>query len=332
MVQTAQGDARIPGPGPAGAQKTRRLVVAGVLSLATLIGAGTPQGAVVVVEVQNLLDFYAGVISLITLTGAVTFGLMATERITSVRMRILTQAVHRSAAVVAVGFLVVHVVLKILGGRAAMVDAFLPFVAPSDRVLWVGLGTIGAHLMLLTFGVGILRRRFVPSSRKWIWRLMHCSAYIAWPVALVHGLTAGRFPAVWVQWSWAVCVLVVGIGALTRMMTSLRFGNSTTAAARPGVARRLRAGPTGRTDKYSRARTEQARVERGRAGPPPQRMRPPPQEMPVRGGRPAGRGRPVARGGRPPGPGRPGPGNGVPDEEFWSKLRNEVGPLSGERR
>jgi hypothetical protein len=327
VVQVAQGGGP-GGPGAtAGLSKTRRLVVTGILTLATLIGAATPQGTALVNETRNMLDFYAGVISLVTLTGAVVFGLTATERIASVQVRVLAQAIHRSSAVVAMGFLTVHVVIKILNERAALIDAVIPFATPSDRVLYVGLGTIASHLLILTFGIGIIRRRFIPSSRKWMWRLLHSAAYIAWPIALVHGLTAGRFPAVWVQWSWAVCVAIVGIGALTRLTVSLRFGNTDTAAARPGVARQIPRVASGRGGKYSRTRTEEARVERGR-GRPPERMRPPPPGM-----RPPPRGRPVGRP-APNGNGRSGPPRSrpaLPDEEFWSTLRSEVGPLSGGR-
>jgi hypothetical protein len=365
-VQTAQMGARAAGSsGPADNRKTLRVIATIFLALFTFVGTLTPQGAVVVFELQNLLDFYAGVVSLITLTGAVVFGLIATERITPIRMRVVAQAVHRSSALVAVGFLVVHIILKILVGRAAPVDAFLPFVAESDRTLYVGIGTISAYFMVLAFAVGMLRRRFIPSSRKWMWRLMHCGAYIAWPIAIVHGLTAGRFAAVWVQVSWAVCVAIVGIGALTRLTVSMRFANLTLAGARQAVPRRVR--PTGRADKYARTRTEEARAERYRNADPaaqmdPRMMRPqamdprmlPPQTMDPRmmppqmdprmaqmdprmarqmdprmaqmdprmaaqQMRPGPRGRPV----------RGGPGNAIPDEEFWSKLRSEVGPLGG---
>lgn len=331
MVQVAQGDGPGGTPAAGNVAKTRRMVAAGVLAAATFIGAATPQGAIVVVEVQNMLDYYAGVVSLITLTGAVVFGLTATERITSVQMRVLAQAVHRSSAVVAVGFLAVHIIIKIINGRAAIIDAFLPFVAPSDRVLYVGLGTIASYFMILTFAVGIIRRRFIPSSRKWLWRLLHCSAYISWPIALAHGLTAGRFPAVWVQWSWAVCVAIVGIGALTRLTLNVRFTNAGIVAARPGVARQVRPASG---DRYSRIRTEEARLERSRGRRPlPPGMRPPPPGMrpPMRG---RGRPMPPPRNGRP-GPGRYGPAYGpggpLPDEDFWSTLRTEVGPLSGGR-
>jgi hypothetical protein len=369
LVQTAQSDAQIYGVGiSGGGKKVGRYALAGVLAIIVFLGALTQPGAIAVFEVQNFLTFYSGVLSLITLTGAVVFGLLATERITSVPLRILAQAVHRSSALVAVGFLVVHIVLMILAERATVVDAIIPFVEPSDRVLYVGIGTIASHLMLLTFAVGLIRRRFIRSSHKWIWRLLHCMAYVSWPIAIVHGMTAGRPPALWVQWSWAVCVAVVAIGAFTRLTVSLSSrSDAVLAGARPGLARRLPQ-PSGRSnDKYARARTEQARAEAARSGryrggqpsvPVPRGVprggvprggpgagygypeypeypeRPAP---PRRGGRPVRAGRPGAPGrGQPPAPGRnrpvrARPANQVPDEEFWSKLRAEVGPLSGGR-
>src|SRR5262245_48268008 len=106
LVQAVQTNPQGPSASISGRGKAFRTVVVSVLTIFVLVGASTDGGGQVVVEVQNYLDFYAGVVSLVTLTGAVVFGLITTERIVSPGGRVLFQALHRSSAVVAVGFLV----------------------------------------------------------------------------------------------------------------------------------------------------------------------------------------------------------------------------------
>jgi len=173
------------------------------------------------VTVFGFLERYAGVVVLVSLSNAVMFGLACTDRlIVSIRMRVALQLIHRAMAFIGVGFLFVHVVTKVAASKAAAIEGVLP--------------------MVMIVAIGILRVRFHP--KPWVWRLLHSVAYICWPIAVVHGLTAGRPGALWVILSYSGCMVAVGIGLVVRFMFSTRrmrsFEQATTTAPRPAVSRR----------------------------------------------------------------------------------------------
>ena len=118
-------------------------------------------------------------------------GLIATDRlVVSPAGRVTFQAVHRALSLAAVGFLASHVLLEILAHRSRAVDAVVPFLA-SGRTLYLGLGTLASDLVLLIALTGVARRRFA-SHWTATWRGVHVTAYLAWPLAILHGLLSGR--------------------------------------------------------------------------------------------------------------------------------------------
>uniref|UniRef100_UPI001A955A83 hypothetical protein n=1 Tax=Actinomadura roseirufa TaxID=2094049 RepID=UPI001A955A83 len=192
-----------------------RAVLAGALLV--LVGAATPPGAVAAANVQYFLSFYAGVFTLLALTTAVMSGLLATERlILGIRHRVLAQGVHRASAVLATAMVVAHVAVKELAGLAVPEQVFVPGPDP------VGLGTLAFELMLLIAVTGMLRARFAFRGRPWVWRTLHSAAYVSWPVAIAHGLTAGRTAADWVTLSYVLSVAAVALALVTRMVVVVR--------------------------------------------------------------------------------------------------------------
>ncbi|MBO2461824.1 hypothetical protein [Actinomadura violacea] len=219
-----------------------RTVLAGAVLV--LAGAATPPGAVAAAQAQYFLSFYAGVFTLLALTGAVMTGLLATERlILKIRHRVLAQGAHRACAVVASVMVVAHIAVKVLGGLAAPAQIVVP--TPDA----IGLGTVAFELMVLIVITGILRTRFVARARPWVWRSMHAVAYISWPIGILHGLTAGRLAANWVVLSYVMSVVGVLIALVTRLIVVIRprevgragdaFGAGERAAA-AAAARRAR--------------------------------------------------------------------------------------------
>ncbi|MFC6084352.1 hypothetical protein [Sphaerisporangium aureirubrum] len=128
------------------------------------------------------------------------------------------QALHRFFAVFSVGFLITHVVLQIMRGRVAPSDAFLPF---GDSGFAVSLGTVAAELMILVAATGAFRGRFVGIRWPWLWRALHVTAYLSWPVSIVHGLTAGRAAADWVTLSYVAAIVAVGFVLLVRLVVTV---------------------------------------------------------------------------------------------------------------
>ncbi|HEY8479257.1 MAG TPA: hypothetical protein VIL71_05435 [Spirillospora sp.] len=192
-----------------------RLVLAG--ALVVLVGAATPQGAVAVANVQYFLNFFAGVFALVSLTAAVVSGLLATERlILKIRHRVLAQAVHRAAAIVSVTMLIAHVTVKVMAGLAFPANIVVPTAGA------VGLGTVAFDLMFVIVVSGLVRARFANRGKVWVWRTVHVLAYVAWPFAIVHGLTAGRAAANWVVLSYVMSVVFVVLALITRIIVVVK--------------------------------------------------------------------------------------------------------------
>ncbi|MEV0525184.1 cytochrome b/b6 domain-containing protein [Streptomyces sp. NPDC050439] len=158
------------------------------------------------------LDFTTGVLSLVSLTAAVVWGLVATDRLfLHSRQRLLAQAVHRATAVASIGFLLLHVTVKLALDHVSPVGALIPFgmgFSGSDGL--IGLGSLAGLLMVVTGVTGALRSAFAsPAQVASRWRALHMLAYPAWCSALVHGLYAGRAPAPWVTVLYSLCLVAV---------------------------------------------------------------------------------------------------------------------------
>jgi hypothetical protein len=200
--------------------------------------AGGERGASIVIRVRAFLEFYSGVFTLVGLSAVVVAGLAASGRFTPVRLRVLAQAAHRATAVMSMSFLSVHVLLKVLEQHASILDAVVPFTGGQERALWIGLGTIASDGMIFIFATGVARGRFIGRGRPWTWRVLHITAYLCWPVAIVHGLVAGRTPKDWVTLSYVTCLGLVVVMGLIRFVSWWR---------QPRAVRRLGGRATGRT-------------------------------------------------------------------------------------
>ncbi|MBV1940973.1 cytochrome b/b6 domain-containing protein [Streptomyces sp. BV286] len=144
---------------------------------------------------REFLNFGAGVLSLVSLTLSVLWGLVATDRVfLNTRQRLIAQAVHRTTAVSSVGFLILHVSVKLALDHTSAIAAVIPFglgVTGSNGL--IGFGTLAGLLMVLTALTGALRSAFAsPVQVAGRWRALHMLAYPAWCSALIHGLFAGR--------------------------------------------------------------------------------------------------------------------------------------------
>ncbi|MFD8116837.1 hypothetical protein [Streptomyces microflavus] len=179
------------------------------------------------------LDFTTGVLSLVSLSAAVAWGLLATDRLfLSTRQRIVCQGIHRATAVAALGFLLLHGTVKIALGHVSLLGALIPFgLGVSGTAGLIGFGSLAGLLMVVTAATGALRSAFAQPSPTATrlgqslgspreaggiagrWRALHALAYPAWCAALVHGLYAGRAPATWVVVMYGLCLTAVA-GAL----------------------------------------------------------------------------------------------------------------------
>ncbi|MFJ6566193.1 cytochrome b/b6 domain-containing protein [Streptomyces sp. NPDC091292] len=166
---------------------------------------------------RDFLNFGAGVLSLVSLTCSVIWGLVATDRLfLSTRQRLIAQAIHRSTAVASIAFLFLHITVKIALDHTTVLAALVPFsLGVSGTAALIGFGSLAALLMVVTGLTGALRSAFAsPAPVAARWRAVHTLAYPAWCSALVHGLFAGRPANGWVVAMYSLCLLAV-IGAIS---------------------------------------------------------------------------------------------------------------------
>ncbi|WP_327189254.1 hypothetical protein [Streptomyces xinghaiensis] len=170
---------------------------------------------------RAFLDFGAGVLSLLTLTASVVWGLIAAHRLLlNPRDRLLAQGVHRAVAVASLGFMVVHVAVKVSLDHAPLIAALIPFsLGITGTGGLIGMGSMAAYLMVIAGSTGALRSTFVPNREvAGRWRAIHAVAYPSWCFAVMHGLYAGRPAAGWVTVMYGLSLLAVGLAVAARLL------------------------------------------------------------------------------------------------------------------
>ncbi|MBP2050622.1 DMSO/TMAO reductase YedYZ heme-binding membrane subunit [Streptomyces griseochromogenes] len=159
---------------------------------------------------QDFLNFGAGVLSLVSLTSSVIWGLVTQDRlILNTRQRIVAQAIHRVLAVASIAFLLVHVTIKLALGHTVLIAALIPFgLGVKGSAGLIGLGSLAGLLMIFVGVTGALRNQFAsPAPVAARWRAMHMLAYPALCAALIHGLFAGRPAKPFFMVSYELCLL-----------------------------------------------------------------------------------------------------------------------------
>ncbi|MGW2513823.1 hypothetical protein ACWC0A_31380 [Streptomyces scopuliridis] len=171
-------------------------------------------------DFRAFLDFGAGVLSLLSLSGAVVWGLIATDRLLlSPRHRLLAQGVHRATAVASLGFLLLHVTVKVSLGHVALIGALVPFgLGVNGANGLIGFGSLAGLLMIIAATTGAMRSAFaLPGRFAGRWRAVHMLAYPAWCFALVHGLFAGRPAATYVTTLYSLTLVGVAAAVSVRL-------------------------------------------------------------------------------------------------------------------
>jgi methionine sulfoxide reductase heme-binding subunit len=179
-----------------------------------------------------------GAVTLILLTMTVALGVADVQRLSSKNWpRFVVDSLHRNVSLLAVLFLIVHVLTSVLDSFAhiSLLDSLVPFIG-SYRPFWLGLGALALDLMLAITLTSLLRRRMGYST----WRATHWLAYACWPIALLHGLGTGSdVKSTWLLSLSIACLAVVLVAVLARA-----------AVGWPGDAR-LRAGAVGTLGLFS---------------------------------------------------------------------------------
>jgi sulfoxide reductase heme-binding subunit YedZ len=174
----------------------------------------------------------AGITAMLILTVAVVLGSLGSMRLKSAGGRVVLQYVHRTAAVLGLGLIVVHVATLVLDSKShvSLAGAVVPFAA-QYRPNAVAFGSIAMYLFLFVSALGLARGRMANSPRgAATWRALHLLSYPAWAMAVAHGLLAGTDRSQgWVVLLTLGCVLAVAFAGLARVFAMLDDNDETPA-------------------------------------------------------------------------------------------------------
>ena len=131
-----------------------------------------------------------GVVCLVLFTAVVLLGVLVNRqgRLPGLP-RFAVTGLHRSLSLLAVLFLVIHVVTAVADGYVSirLAAAIIPFTS-SYEPLQIGLGAIALDLIAALVVTSLLRGRI---GRR-VWRAVHWLAYAAFPVAVLHSVTSAK--------------------------------------------------------------------------------------------------------------------------------------------
>jgi len=163
----------------------------------------------------------AGVVTLLMLTGVAALGVLTSLRVSPGGWpRFVVGGLHRNLALLAVGFLGIHIVTAVVDPftHLGWASALVPF-SSYYRTFWLGLGVIAAELLAAVVLSSLVRRVLGFGA----WRAIHWLAYLSWPVALVHGLGTGTDSgSAWLRALDAACAGVVLTALAARLLLGSR--------------------------------------------------------------------------------------------------------------
>jgi Ferric reductase like transmembrane component len=149
-----------------------------------------------------------GLVALLLLTVSMILGTAASAGYSRPGLpRFVTAGLHRNSSLLALAFTGAHIITTLADAYAPirLADVVVPFIS-AYRPLWLGLGAIAFDLMIALTVTSLLRTRM--SRRSWL--AVHWTAYLCWPVAVLHGLGTGTDTQVrWVLLLTLLCVAAV---------------------------------------------------------------------------------------------------------------------------
>lgn len=150
----------------------------------------------------------SGVVLLVVLSLAAVLGVMSRQRTELPGMlRAATPALHRNVSLLAVALLAIHVLTSVLDPFVAIgwLAVVVPF-ASGYEPFRLALGALSLDLVAAVTVTSLLRKRLSWST----WRAVHWLAYAAWPLAVLHSVTA----ATDLQSGALLAVTLLSVGAV----------------------------------------------------------------------------------------------------------------------
>lgn len=133
-----------------------------------------------------------GIVALLLLTISFGLGVANTNRWRPPGSRLyVTTEIHRYVSLLALAFVAVHVLTAVVDpdARVRALAAVWPFGAHAS----LAAGTLSLDLLAAVVITSLGRRRLPYKT----WRLIHWSAYAAWPLAFAHTIAMGTDAHLW---------------------------------------------------------------------------------------------------------------------------------------
>lgn len=140
-------------------------------------------------EVMWATGRISGLISMVLFTLSLILGILARSGRPLLRIpRFSVTLLHRNVTVLALVFLVIHVVTLLFDQYAKMnvIDLVIPFMG-QYLPFWQGLGTVAFDLLIAVTITSALRHRIGAKA----FRAFHWLAYAMWPIAMAHSIGNG---------------------------------------------------------------------------------------------------------------------------------------------
>jgi len=171
-----------------------------------------------------------GIVALILFTLVVSLGTLVANRIGGTIVgRFEINELHRSLSIVAVVFLVIHILTTVLDSYVStgLVSAFIPMTSSYKRVA-ITFGAVAFDLILAVWISSLLKLRVANAT----WRFIHWFSWIGFTTALVHAFMSGT------DSRSGIGLVVVGACGATVVIAALwRFlGRPTRAAGRTALS------------------------------------------------------------------------------------------------
>jgi len=151
----------------------------------------------------------AGAVSLLMFTASAALGLVTVARFQAAGWpRFFNYEMHRRVSLLSIVFLAVHVLTAVFDPftKLGLGAALVPF-ASSYRPVQVALGVVALYLFVALIVTSLLRKHIGQRT----WRAVHWASYAMWPMALLHGITAGSDAFA----PWMLAVDLISIAVIT---------------------------------------------------------------------------------------------------------------------
>ena len=158
---------------------------------------------------------------MLLLTVVALLGLMVSRQARLAGLpRFAVTGLHRNLSLLAVVFLIVHVLTAVADGYVSIPldSAVIPFTSGYER-LWLGVGAVSFDLFLAIIITSLIRRHV---GRR-TWYAVHLLSYASWPIAFAHSLgSSSDMQGGWLLLLALACAAALAAGITWRVRAAAR--------------------------------------------------------------------------------------------------------------